>query len=203
MVLVRLAAVEDAAAVLDIYAPYISQTAFTFETEVPSVEEFRMRMEKYLQKYPWLIAEIDGKVAGYVYGSVHREREAYQWTCECSVYIHDDFKGYGIGSALYEALFQILKLQGFRNVYAAITIPNEASDNLHQKLGFEKFAEYQNIGCKFGKWHSVGWWRLQVNAYENAPEPPVPFKKMSRPALDSILHQAAQKISTNFKRRIY
>jgi phosphinothricin acetyltransferase len=201
MILVRLATAEDAPAVLNIYTPYILQTAFTFETEVPSVEEVRSRMEKYLQKYPWLITEIDGEVAGYVYGSIHREREAYQWTCECSVYIHDNFKGYGIGNELYEALFEILKLQGFRNVYAGITIPNEASEKLHQKLGFEKFAVYENIGCKFGKWHSVGWWRLQLNAYDNAPGAPVLFNKMSRPALDPILQRAAQKIIANLKRR--
>jgi L-amino acid N-acyltransferase YncA len=201
MVVVRLATAEDAPAVLGMYTPYILQTAFTFETEVPSVEEFRLRIEKYLQKYPWLIAEIDGEVAGYVYGSVHREREAYQWTCECSVYIHDNYKGHGIGSELYEALFEILKLQGFRNVYAGITIPNEASEKLHQKLGFEKFATYENIGCKFGKWHSVGWWRLRLNAYDNAPEPPVPFNKVSRPSLDPILLRAAQKIIANLKRQ--
>jgi L-amino acid N-acyltransferase YncA len=200
MIDVRVARREDASAALDIYTPHILQTAFTFETEVPSVEEFRLRIEKYLQKYPWLIAEIDGQVAGYVYGSVHREREAYQWTCECSVYIHDDFKGYGIGTELYEALFEILKLQGFRNVYAGITIPNEASEKLHRKLGFEKFAEYEKIGCKFGKWHSVGWWRLQLNTYDNSPEPPVPFNKVSRPSLDPILQRAAQKIIANFKR---
>jgi phosphinothricin acetyltransferase len=200
--IVRVAGTGDAAAVLEIYTPYILHTAFTFETAVPSPAEFRMRMEKYLQKYPWLIAEDEGRIAGYVYGSVHREREAYQWTCECSVYIADEFKGKGLGKHLYEALFDILKLQGLRNVYAGITIPNEASERLHRKLGFEKFAEYKNIGCKFGAWHSVGWWRLQLNDYDKAPGPPVPFNKMSRFALDPILHKAAQKIIADLKRHI-
>jgi L-amino acid N-acyltransferase YncA len=200
MVTVRIASPDDAAELLDIYSPYILNTAFTFETEVPGTDQFRRRIDKYLQKYPWLVAEVSGRIAGYVYGSVHREREAYQWTCECSVYIQDNFKGRGLGTLLYDALFQILKLQGFRNVYAGITIPNEDSEKLHHKLGFVKFADYENIGCKFDRWHSVGWWRLQLNPYDEAPEPPIPFNKMSRPAYESILHQAAQKITANLQR---
>lgn len=200
MTTVRLARTEDAAHILEIYKPYILQTAYTFETEVPSVDDFSKRIEKYLEKYPWLVAEASGQIAGYVYASVHREREAYQWTCECSVYIHNDFKGRGLGNELYTVLFQILELQGFRNVYAGITIPNEASERLHQKLGFEKFAEYENIGFKSGNWHHVGWWRLQLNTYDLQPEAPVWFNKMSRLDYEDLLHQAAQKITANLKK---
>ena len=200
MTTVRIASTEDAAALLAIYQPYIQQTAFTFETEVPTEDEFKKRIEKYLEKYPWLVAEINGRIAGYVYGSVHREREAYQWTCECSVYIHDDFKGRRMGAELYDVLFRILRLQGFRNVYAGITIPNEPSEKLHQKLGFEKFAEYENIGFKFGSWHNVGWWRLVLNPFDPQPSDPVWFKKMSRPVYEDLLHQAAQKIAANLMR---
>ena len=199
MVIVRVAKKEDAKAILEIYKPYILQTAFSFETEVPSVDEFSARIEKYLQKYPWLVAEIKGQITGYVYGSIHREREAYQWTCECSVYIHDDFKGKGIGSELYAALFSIMKTQGYRNVYAGITMPNEASEKMHQRSGFEKFAEYKNVGCKFGRWHNVGWWRLQINEHHVNPEPPLPFNKMGRPVYEGLLHEAALKIAANIK----
>src|SRR4051812_26071636 len=112
MTRVRIATSDDAQAVLEIYRPYILTTAFTFEIEVPSIDEFAKRIDTYLQKYPWLICEIDNKIAGYAYASTHREREAYQWTCESSVYVHDNFKGRGIGKELYATLFAILQMQG-------------------------------------------------------------------------------------------
>src|SRR5215216_6214047 len=124
---VRIAAKKDASGMLEIYGPYVLTTAFSFETFVPSSEQFGKRIDTCLLKYPWIVCEIDGIIAGYVYASSHREREAYQWSAECSVYVHDRFKEKGIGLELYRLLFRILKLQGIRTVYAGITLPNAAS----------------------------------------------------------------------------
>jgi L-amino acid N-acyltransferase YncA len=194
MTRVRIATTDDAEAVLEIYRPYILTTAFTFETEVPSIDEFAKRIDTYLQKYPWLICEIDNKIAGYAYASTHREREAYQWTCESSVYVHENFKGRGIGKELYATLFAILQMQGIRNVYAGITIPNKASEHLHAKSGFELFATYENIGYKLGSWHKVGWWKLQLNGFDLKPPPPQKFSTVDRRILSDFFEQAAARI---------
>ena len=196
MIQIRLATINDAQQILHIYSPSILAASISFETEVPSAEEMQERIETILQKYPWIVCKIDGRIAGYVYASKHREREAYQWSCECTVYIHNDFKGKGIGKELYLLLFQILKQQGFRNVYAGITLPNEASVNLHEKCGFKHFATYENIGYKFGHWHSVGWWKLQINAYDLQPPPPLKISELNSEMLYERFNRTAQNIES-------
>jgi len=193
---VRLATGGDAKQIRDIYSPSILNAAISFETEVPSIEEMQRRIESCLQKFPWIVCKIDEKIAAYVYGSKHREREAYQWSCECSVYVHDQFKGKGIGKELYQLLFQVLKLQGFRNVYAGITLPNEASIHLHENCGFKHFANYENIGYKFGNWHTVGWWKLQINQYNLDPPPPLKLSELNAEMLAKLFQQTAQAIQT-------
>lgn len=191
---VRLATTNDAQEILEIYSHSILDTAISFETEVPSVEEMQKRIGSCLEIFPWIVCAVNGKVAGYVYASKHRERKAYQWSCDCTVYIHEDFKGKGIGKALYELLFRLLKLQGFRNVYAGITLPNEASVRIHEKCGFEKFAEYENVGYKFDNWHTVGWWKLQINNYDLNPPPPLKLSELGSETLQSQFHRTAQAI---------
>src|SRR5215470_16062636 len=115
---IRVATTDDAASILKIYAPYIENTSYTFEIEVPSIESFEERISNYLLAFPWLVCEVNGVIAGYAYGSKHRERIAYQWSVETSVYVHDDFQRMRVGHALYSALLEILKLQQFRNAYA-------------------------------------------------------------------------------------
>ena len=199
MLQVRMANASDAAGILSIYKPYIENTSFTFETEVPSIEQFGKRIETYLQKWPWIICEIDGLIAGYVYGAGYRERTAYQWSCECSVYIHEDYKGKGLGQHLYEALFPILKLQGFNNVYAVINLPNELSVKLHEKCGLEWFATYENVGYKLGRWKNVGWWRLKLNDYNSEPAPPLKLSETDQDLIAEIFRTAANKIAGNIK----
>lgn len=193
---VRLANINDAKAIREIYAPSILNAAISFETEVPAIEEMQNRIETILQKYPWIVCVVDGKLAGYVYASKHRDREAYQWSCECSIYMHKDFKGKGIGKELYQLLFAILKLQGFRNVYAGITLPNEGSINIHERCGFRHFATYENIGYKFGNWHSVGWWKLQINDYDPQPPPPSKLSELSSQTLHDLFNRTAQNIQS-------
>ena len=175
---IRLARTSDAQGMLDIYSPFVSDTSITFETEIPSVDEFEQRISKYLDYCPWLVAEADGKIAGYAYANRYRERIAYQWSVECSVYIHPDFMRIGLASRLYTDLFDILRKQGFRNVYAVINLPNDRSVALHERLGFRYFATYEQVGYKLGQWKNVGWWRLILGEFGEEPEAPVAFGEL-------------------------
>jgi phosphinothricin acetyltransferase len=190
-VTIRLATAEDASGILDIYRPYIENTSFTFETETPSVKSFAERISSYLMNWPWIVCEIDGKIAGYAYGSRYRERTAYQWCVEASIYIHDDHQRSGIGKKLYDRLFEILKLQGFRNVYAVINLPNEKSVNFHERCGFKWFATYEKVGYKLGKWKNVGWWQLILNEYSMEPEAPVRLSDMPKRLIDGVFNREA------------
>jgi len=183
----RLATPADAAGILNIYAPYIENTSLTFETEVPSAADFADRISHYLENWPWLVYEIDGKIAGYAYASRYRERTAYQWSVESSVYIHSDFHRSGIASILYTALFQFLKLQGFNTVYAVINLPNDKSVAFHEKLGFSYFATYEKVGYKLGQWKNVGWWKLSVNEYGDEPPAPKKFSEIDKTVVDNVL----------------
>ena len=187
--MIRIATSADAQPILDIYAPYILNTSLTFETEVPSQSEFANRIQSYLDNWPWLVFELDGKIAGYAYASRYRERTAYQWSVECSVYIHDDHMGSGIASQLYTTLFAFLKYQGYNNVYAVINLPNDRSVAFHEKMGFSYFATYENVGYKLGKWKNVGWWQLKLNDYVNEPPAPLKFSSISNETRVNILQK--------------
>jgi L-amino acid N-acyltransferase YncA len=183
---IRLAKASDAVAVIGIYTPYILNTAFTFETEVPSIKNFEQRIATYQESWPWIVYEADGIIAGYAYATKHRERAAYQWCVESSVYVHERFQKAGIAQSLYNTLFKILKHQGCRNVYAGITIPNEKSVSFHKKSGFTWLADYENIGYKLNRWNTVSWWQLQLNPYSDNPSPPLKFPEVEQGFLESI-----------------
>jgi len=187
MSMIRVATIDDSESILKIYAPYIENTSYTFETEVPTIDSFKERISYYLQNWPWLVCEINGVVTGYAYGARHRERIAYQWSVESSVYVHDDYQRRGVAQALYSALINILKLQGFRNLYAVINLPNDKSVSFHEKSGFEYFATYKNVGYKLGRWKNVGWWELQLNEYSMDPQTPLKFSEMNMTKVDEIL----------------
>ena len=194
MVNIRLVTTNDAAGILSIYAPYILNTSFTFETEIPSEKDFQERVSDYLINWPWLVCEIDGVIAGYAYGAKYRERTAYQWCVESSIYIHDDFQKQNIGKALYEALIEILKHQGYRNVYAVINLPNDKSVRFHESCGFTYFATYEKVGYKLGKWKNVGWWLLVVNEFGLEPEAPIKFSELDKEFLPGVFSKAASHI---------
>ncbi len=181
---IRLATKADAKGILDIYSPYISNTSFTFETELPSIVSFAERITGYLINWPWLVYEVDGSIAGYAYASRYRERTAYQWCVEVSVYVHDDHQRKGIAKQLYGLLFNILRRQGYRNVYAVINLPNDKSVEFHEAAGFTYLATYENVGYKLGKWKNVGWWQLQLNSYDLEPSAPIKFSDL--PAVEII-----------------
>jgi len=194
---IRIATTDDSESILKIYAPYIENTSYTFETEVPSIDSFKKRISFYLQNWPWLVCEIDGVIAGYAYGARHRERVAYQWSLESSVYIHDDYQRRSVARALYTALISILRLQGFRNLYAVINLPNDKSVSFHENLGFEYFATYKNVGYKLGKWKNVGWWQLQLNEYSMEPKPPVRFSEINMKEIGDILETSESLLRLN------
>ena len=185
---IRPALSSDASSILDVYAPYILNTTVSFETEVPAVEDFTQRIMKNQESCPWLVYDSDGVIAGYAYASKHRERAAYQWSVESSVYVNDAFQQQGIATKLYQTLFQILKYQGCRNVYAGITLPNERSVNFHEKMGFTKIADYRNIGYKFNRWNTVRWYELQLNNYSDVPAPFIPWKQIESKEREAIMN---------------
>lgn len=169
---IRPATSADAAPMLAIYAEFIKHTPISFETEVPTPAEFQQRIEEYTRLAPWLVCDADGRVAGYAYGSRHRQRAAYQWSVDATVYTHGDFRRRGIGAALYGNLFRVMRAQGFCTVYAAITLPNAGSVGLHEALGFRPIGVYEGVGHKLGRWHDVGWWGLRLRELTENPQPP-------------------------------
>lgn len=173
-------------AILSIYGPFIT-TQVTFENTIPPTAEFENRIRNYQQSFPWLVMVDAGQVAGYAYASKYRDREAYQWVVESSVYIHPDYKRKGVAQRLYKALFTILQSQGIYKVYAVITLPNAASVSLHEKMGFTWFATYKDVGYKLGSWKDVGWWELSLQQTESAPHPPILYKNMDRNMITKIL----------------
>ena len=154
---IRLAKPSDARSLLDIYAPYVENTAITFEYEVPTIEDFAIRIEKTLEKYPYLVAEEDGVVLGYAYASTYYARAAYDWAVELSVYVSQDARGKGVGSKLYDALEEMLEQMGYIHFLACISLPNEASLALHRKRGYQQVAHFPKIGYKFECWHDIVW----------------------------------------------
>jgi L-amino acid N-acyltransferase YncA len=153
---VRGATLDDAAGVHAIYAPVVRDTVISFEYDVPDVHEMRSRIAKIRDAgYPWLVADDEGVVIGYAYAGPFRNRKAYDWTCEVSVYVHAAHRGRGVGVVLYERLFAVLKAQGFRAAVAGATWPNAASEALHLHFGFRQVALFPGIGWKFGAWHDV------------------------------------------------
>ena len=188
--MIRLATKDDAAGMLEIYTPFILNSGITQETDVPSIEDFQKRIISNLEERPWLVCEIDGEVAGYAYAGKHRDRKGYQWCTEPSVYIAEKYFGIGVANALYTALFDILKLQGYVNAYAVITLPNERSIAFHKKFGFEYLTTYKEIGYKLGQWHDVGWMQYEVNPHKDEPEDPIKFPEIDRSVIDSILIKA-------------
>ncbi len=147
----------DAATLLAIYAPYVENTAITFEYEVPTIEDFGNRIEKTLGKYPYLVAEEDGLILGYAYASTYYARAAYDWAVELSVYVSKDARGKGVGSKLYDKLEDLLDQMGHIHFLACISLPNEASIAFHTKRGYQQVAHFPKIGYKFERWRDIVW----------------------------------------------
>lgn len=165
----RGATAADAAACAAIYAPYVIDTAFTFELVPPNAEQMAERIASALRSYAWLVLEDDGQVAGYAYGSKFNSRAAYRWSCQVSVYLELGRRRTGAGRVLYQALFARLAERGFRTAVAGMTLPNDASVGLHRALGFEPVGTYRRIGWKHDQWHDVAWAQRPLVAGDGPP----------------------------------
>jgi L-amino acid N-acyltransferase YncA len=171
-VIVRDATSQDAAACAAIYAPYVLESAISFESDPPDVAQMADRIVAAQRSHAWLVLEDDGRVLGYAYGGPYKQRAAYRWSCEVSVYLERGRRRTGGGRLLYEALFERLAARGVRTVVAGMTLPNDASVGLHRALGFEPVGTYRRIGWKNGAWHDVAWAQRGIGDASDPPSEP-------------------------------
>lgn len=189
MVTVRVASIDDAPSLLEIYGHYVANTAITFECKMPSLEEFRERIRSTLEVYPYLVAEDEGKIVGYVYANRFRPREAYDWAVKLSIYIREKYHRKGIGRILYERIERILRRQNITNVYATIVEPTSESDEyltgestrFHEAMGYRRVAVYHGCGYKFGRWYNLVETEKILIEKNGPPEEFIPFPKISDP----------------------
>jgi len=172
--MIRPATAADAAEIAAIYRPFCEDNCVSFETVAPDAAEIAARIERISQRFPYLVDESDGRVNGYAYASAHRERAAYRWAVEVTVYLRERSRQQGIGRALYTELVRRLRDQGLYKAYAGILIPNPPSQAFHEALGFKLVGVYHRIGFKLGAWRDVGWWELDLQPEFNAPAEPQP-----------------------------
>lgn len=188
---IRTAVPEDAVALLEIYALYVEHTAISFEYDVPSVEEFRERIVNRLEKYPYLVAEVDGKMLGYAYTSPFVGRAAYGWSAETTIYLREDCRKMGVGRALYEALEKVSKAQNILNLNACIGYPREEDEYLtmnsvkfHEHMGYQMVGMFHNSGYKFGRWYHMVWMEKLIGEHKDKPKRVIPFRELSDEVLE-------------------
>lgn len=189
-IIIRTATLEDAKDLLEIYTPYVKNTAITFEYEVPSEEEFKKRIEYILEKYPYLVAENKGEIVGYAYASSFHSRAAYQWGAETSIYVKENQRNLGVGKSLYQELERILKLQNILNLNACIAYPETEDEHLtknsvqfHQHLGYELVGEFHKCGYKFNRWYNMVWMEKHIGDHLENPMPIIPFCEIKKGAV--------------------
>lgn len=177
---IRTAVLEDAPELLGIYAPYVTDTSITFEYDVPTEKAFAERIGNTLKKYPYLTAEEDGVILGYTYASAFKSRAAYGWSAETSIYVRQDKKRRGVGSALYRALENLLLRQHVCNLYACITYPNPNSIAFHEHFGYKTTAHLHASGFKHGNWHDIVWMEKELSPHTVPPAPFLPFPELTQ-----------------------
>jgi L-amino acid N-acyltransferase YncA len=184
--MIRIARAEDAQAIHAIYAPAVDDTAITFETEHPGVEAMRQRIITRLQHYPWLVWEENGQVLAYAYATRFRERAAYDWIAETSIYVHADARRRGIARKLYNALLDVMRLQGINQAVGVITLPGDISVALHEAMGFTPAGVWRKAGYKLGRWWDVGVWQRELQTPANPPIAVTVFPDLLTPALRDL-----------------
>lgn len=174
--MIRIATENDAEKLLEIYAYYVKNTAITFEYEVPSLDEFKKRIHKTLSKYPYLVSEQDGAILGYAYAGAFKERSAYDWAVETTIYIAKDARKKGLGRELYMALENALSLQNVINLNACIGYPDvedeyltKNSASFHEHLGYRMVGEFHKCGYKFGRWYHMVWMEKFITEHPKNP----------------------------------
>ena len=190
MMTLRFARPEDAEALLEVYRPYVTETAISFETAVPSPEEFRRRIEEISAFYPYLVAEEDGRILGYAYAHAFGERRAYRFTVETSIYIDRSARGAGVGTALYRALFSLLRAQGMHAACAVITCPNDASFSFHRAMGFRDGGVLPDFSNKLGAWYGVAYLHLPLLPASPDPAEPCSVHALSPQTVERCLSES-------------
>ena len=177
--MIRTARDDDAAAIHAIYAPSVTAGVATFETELPGVEAMRERIRSRLQHYPWLVWEEAGEVLAYAYAGRFRERAAYDWIAETSIYVRADAHRRGIARKLYGVLLDVMRRQGINQAVGVITLPGAASVAMHESMGFSAAGVWRQCGYKLGQWWDVGVWQKQLQAPAAMPLPIFPFPQLA------------------------
>lgn len=183
---IRLATRADAERMRTVYAPYVQDTAISFEYDVPSAEEFGLRVERTLRRYPWLLVEDEGgDCLGYAYASPLIDRRAYDWVCEVSLYVRQDVRGRGLGRRLYSELADVLASQGVVTLYSCVAVPREEDDRLteaslrfHERVGFCVIGRFERSGFKFGTWYDMVWMERGIQERPKSPRPFVPLPEL-------------------------
>jgi phosphinothricin acetyltransferase len=189
--MIRIAQADDATAVHDIYTPSVLRGVETFETELPGVDAMRERMLTRLRQYPWIVWDEGGRVLAYAYASRFRERAAYDWIAETSIYVHADARRRGIARRLYGTLLDTMRLQGINQAVGVITLPGTSSVAMHEAMGFRPAGVWRSSGYKLDAWWDVGVWQLELQPPENPPRPTVSFAQLREtPAWDALLRRA-------------
>jgi phosphinothricin acetyltransferase len=196
---IRLIRDTDYAGALAVYTPYVLETVITFEYEVPSLDEFTKRLSIIARHYPVLVCEVDGAIVAYCYGSTHRVKTAYQWSVESTIYVAEAYHHKGIAAIMYTCLFDILRLQGFINVYAGVSVPKGQSDRFHHKYGFKELCTFEKIGYKHGLWHDLKWFEYILSERIDNPPAPIPISKIQdSEAVRRILGKANGEFQNKF-----
>lgn len=186
-IIIRDVKLEDAGKLLEIYKPYVDDTAITFEYEVPSEEEFKSRITNITKKYPYFVAELDGEIVGYCYAGAFKTRAAYDWAVETTIYIKKGMRRSGIGRMLYTKLEETLKAQGILNVCACIAYPKVEDEhltmdsiNFHDRLGYTIVGRFHDCGYKFDTWYDMVWMEKIVGEHTKNQPPIIPYKELNR-----------------------
>lgn len=182
---IRMATEADAEEILKIYSPYVTDTAITFEYDIPSIAEFSRRIKDTLQMYPYIVTLEEKRIVGYAYASAFKERAAYNWAVETTVYLKQDCRGKGLGKKLYLTLEAILKRQNIINLNACIAYTsvedvhlNNTSAVFHERLGYSKVAHFTKCGYKFGTWYDMIWMEKMLGEHPDAPDPVIPITEI-------------------------
>lgn len=188
---IRAASENDAKDILEIYAPYVKETAITFEYDVPDPAEFAGRIRTTLQKYPYIVVEKDGKLLGYAYAGSFVGRAAYDWAAEVTIYLKKDMRKMGLGKKLYQALEKICRAQNITNLYACIGCPETEDEYLtknsmqfHAHMGYALIGEFHKCGYKFGRWYNMVWMEKIIGTHDSVPGNLISFPELL-PALET------------------
>ncbi|BBZ69240.1 arsinothricin resistance N-acetyltransferase ArsN1 family B [Mycobacterium paraseoulense] len=178
---------DDADAIADIYAPYVRDSAISFEAAPPKAQEMRSRLSATLTDLPWLVITHADVVRGYAYASPHGERAAYRWSVDVSIYLDGSSRRKGNGRRTYSALLNLLAAQGYINAFAAIALPNPASVGLHESMGFACVGVFDGVGFKNGAWWDIGWWRCRLAERPGRPSDPLPWSQLPTRTIEAAL----------------